>query len=53
VTLTGTVGSREEKWWLEHVAEDVFGVQEVHNHLRVHRGERGTHAEGTDPNVRH
>jgi hypothetical protein len=52
VTLTGTVGDRDEKWWLEQVVDDVFGVEEVHNHLRIHRGERGR-TEGTDPAVRH
>jgi hypothetical protein len=53
VTLTGTVASREQKWWLEQLAEDAFGVEEVHNHLRVRRGEHAAHAEATDPNVRH
>jgi hypothetical protein len=42
VTLSGSVHRRDEKHWLEDVAEDVFGVQEVHNHLRVLRGEQGT-----------
>jgi hypothetical protein len=47
VTLAGTVRDREEKWWLEDLADDVFGVEEVHNHLRVVRGEApGTGAEG-------
>ncbi|HYG67721.1 MAG TPA: BON domain-containing protein, partial [Anaeromyxobacteraceae bacterium] len=38
VTLTGTVARREDKRQLEDLAEDVFGVDEVHNHLRVRRG---------------
>jgi hypothetical protein len=37
VTLTGFVESREEKRAIEDVAEDVFGVEEVHNHLRLNR----------------
>ena len=39
VTLTGFVDSREDKRMLEDLAEDVFGVDEVNNHLRIHRGE--------------
>jgi osmotically-inducible protein OsmY len=52
VTLTGTVGSREEKWWLESLVDDVFGVEEVHNRLRVQRdlGERSA-AERSDPSA--
>lgn len=38
VTLSGTVNSREDKRRLEDLAEDVFGVDEVHNSLRVNRG---------------
>jgi hypothetical protein len=37
VTLEGSVARREEKRWLEDVAEDVFGVDQVHNRLRVAR----------------
>lgn len=43
VTLTGTVHTRREKWWIEDVAEDVFGVEDVHNHLRVARPEARGH----------
>jgi hypothetical protein len=43
VTLTGTVGMREHKWRLESIADDVWGVEDVHNQLRIHRG--GTEAE--------
>lgn len=39
VTLTGTVRDRMDKWHLEDVTDDVFGVDEVHNHLRVRRSE--------------
>jgi hypothetical protein len=46
VTLTGSVSSREEKWWLESLADDVFGVEEVHNRLRVSR-EAGRGTEGS------
>lgn len=58
VTLTGTVRSRAEKWRLEEVAEDVFGVEDVHNHLRVRRvasTETGRTDPGTieDPSLRH
>jgi BON domain-containing protein len=42
VTLTGTIRSRDEKRRLEDTIEDVFGVDEVQNHLRVTRpGEQG------------
>jgi hypothetical protein len=51
VTLTGTVHERQEKWWLEDLADDVFGVEEVHNHLRVVRGEAG--APGAQGGIRH
>lgn len=41
VTLTGTVASRHEKFLAEEIADDVSGVTEVHNQLRVRR-ESGT-----------
>jgi hypothetical protein len=41
VTLTGFVRSREEKRILEDLADDVFGVEEVNNHLRIRRETRG------------
>jgi len=37
VTLTGTVQSRHEKFIAEEIADDVSGVSEVHNQLRVRR----------------
>lgn len=41
VTLTGTVGSREMKRRAEEIAEDVPGVKDVHNQMRVRdRSER-------------
>jgi hypothetical protein len=38
VTLRGTVGDRRTKYLAEDLAEEVFGVEEVHNELRVTRG---------------
>ncbi|HVY46566.1 MAG TPA: BON domain-containing protein [Minicystis sp.] len=40
VTLTGTVPERRLKHLAEYLAEDVAGVQEVHNQLRVRREEQ-------------
>lgn len=37
VTLTGSVLSRQEKFIAEEIADDVGGVTEVHNQLRVRR----------------
>src|SRR5438874_2570710 len=37
VTLSGRVSTRFEKRVLEDIADGVFGVQEVHNHLRLAR----------------
>ena len=37
VTLEGTVSSRLDKWRLEDIADDVFGVEDVHDRLRVRR----------------
>jgi hypothetical protein len=36
VTLTGFVDARYDKRILEDIADDVFGVSEVHNRLRIH-----------------
>jgi osmotically-inducible protein OsmY len=41
VTLTGTVDQRQAKRMAEDLADDVFGVKEVHNQLRVTRGQQG------------
>lgn len=38
VTLTGTVLSRDDKRALEDLVDDVFGVEDVHNRLRIVRG---------------
>jgi hypothetical protein len=44
VTLTGFVESREDKRMLEDLADDVFGVDEVHDHVRLRREHRGQEA---------
>ncbi|HET8540692.1 MAG TPA: BON domain-containing protein [Anaeromyxobacter sp.] len=40
VTLSGFVDGREDKRLLEDLADDVFGVEEVHDHLRLRREPR-------------
>lgn len=40
VRLSGTVASREDKRALEDLADDVFGVEDVHNRLRIRRSGR-------------
>jgi hypothetical protein len=42
VTLVGTVHSRADKWGIEDVADSVLGVQDVHNQIRLNRGEAQT-----------
>lgn len=37
VTLTGTVQTRNEKFLAEEIADDVSGVNDVHNQLRLRR----------------
>jgi hypothetical protein len=39
ITLTGVVETRAQKRLAEDIAEAVFGIAEVHNHLRVQRPE--------------
>jgi hypothetical protein len=41
VTLSGSVRDRWDKRRAEDVAEEVSGVRDVHNNIRVNRGERG------------
>jgi osmotically-inducible protein OsmY len=41
VTLTGSVAERGEKRRAEDLIENISGVLEVHNHLRVNRGQGG------------
>ena len=38
VTLSGYVTDRRDKRYLEDLVEDLFGVKDVHNHVRVDRG---------------
>jgi osmotically-inducible protein OsmY/flavin-binding protein dodecin len=37
VTLAGTINDRQQKFRVEHIADSVSGVNEVHNQLRVKR----------------
>ena len=46
VTLTGTVATREQKRRAEEIAERVRGVNDVHNQIRVMRGEMTTGTTG-------
>lgn len=39
VTLSGTVRHRAEKWGIEDVIEDVVGVHDIHNQIRIQRGQ--------------
>lgn len=41
VTLSGTVRDRWDKRRAEDIAEEVPGVRDVHNNIRVDRGDRG------------
>jgi hypothetical protein len=52
VTLSGSVGSRMDKWRLEEAVDDVFGVDDVNNHLRVSRGQE-TMRPGGDRGLAH
>jgi len=49
VTLTGTVQDRQMKFKTEELADDVAGVHEVHNQLRVRREQPGAKAQGITP----
>jgi BON domain-containing protein len=48
VTLTGTVKSRDEKRAIEDLAEDILGVKDVHNELRVAREQQQEERRGED-----
>lgn len=48
VTLSGTVRSRDEKRAIEDLAEDVLGVKDVHNELRVAREQQQEERRGED-----
>jgi osmotically-inducible protein OsmY len=41
VTLSGSVRDRADKRRAEDVVEEVAGVRDVHNNIRVHRADRG------------
>ena len=41
VTLSGSVADRGEKRRAEDLIENISGVREVHNHIRVNRGQSG------------
>jgi osmotically-inducible protein OsmY len=47
VTLSGTVSSRDEKRRAEDMIENVSGVREVHNNLRVGRGDEASWSQNT------
>lgn len=57
VTLSGTVSSREDKRRAEECAEEVSGVKDVHNTLRVSAeqgaGEQRSTQQTTQPTARH
>jgi hypothetical protein len=46
VTLTGSVNSRHEKFLAEEITDDISGVNDVHNQLRVRR-EHASQGAGT------
>ncbi|ESJ23640.1 transporter [Cupriavidus sp. HPC(L)] len=48
VTLTGTVRERHEKFVIEDIADEIFGVQEVHNQIRVTRDSMGSAGAGSE-----
>lgn len=48
VTLDGTVRERREKYVIEDIADAVFGVTEVNNHLRVQRQPGAAWAAGSE-----
>jgi hypothetical protein len=49
ITLTGMVATRAQKRLAEDIAEAVFGIAEVHNHLRVQRPEERLERPGEAP----
>jgi hypothetical protein len=53
VTLEGTVGTRHEKYWAEHLCARIPGVRDVHNFLRIRAvGERPWEPSRVDGRVR-
>lgn len=53
VTISGIVASRVDKWRLEVIADDVFGVEEVHDQVRVARTPPGERVAGPAEDLRH
>ena len=53
VTLSGTVTSREDKRRAEDLVDQISGVKDVHNTLRVAREQRGTEEKTTGQPARH
>lgn len=49
VTLSGTVNDRRQKRLIEDCAESVYGVRDVHNHLRIERSASRTTGQAADP----
>lgn len=47
VTLTGTVSTRREKFLAEEIADDVSGVHDVQNHVRVRREQSPRETQGS------
>ena len=45
VTLSGTVDNRQDKRAIEDLAEEILGVKEVQNQLRIQRGELSSRSE--------
>jgi hypothetical protein len=52
VTLSGTVKSRDEKRAIEDLCEDVLGVKDVHNEIRVAREQQQEERRGEDRSSR-
>ncbi|HET8936401.1 MAG TPA: BON domain-containing protein [Polyangiales bacterium] len=46
VTLTGTVATRREKFLIEEITDDVSGVNDVQNHVRVRREQSPRETQG-------
>jgi ATP-dependent protease HslVU (ClpYQ) ATPase subunit len=51
VTLSGTVRSRDEKRAIEDLAEEVLGVKEVTNNIRINRAEGALHRQASQEPV--
>jgi osmotically-inducible protein OsmY len=49
VTLSGTVNDRQSKRVAEDIANDVWGVKDVQNQIRVHRQEAGSVGDASQP----